>query len=387
MEKMGILEMLTRFLTIQFLLIASTISISFASEEVENKILYKYEGATLCDSKWGRIPEFQSALSDELVKCGKKGITADGIYGKGTHKALVELGNCSGYEDLQINSGSAVITTLLWQRLMPEASLPSTHERAFALALSHEGTDYDRVEWNYGTADDNSALTWGPYGATVGWGNEVRAILIRIAQTDSSLLSKVFASDYKAISSLIEAPINQGYRAIKPYFDNYGSRARLKQAFKKLGEKKIARTEYDAYAFDTNKWLSPNLRRLYSLIPDAQSNATEIDYAFFLDLGMHVSVKQSRIDKARSALSDEEKRLERELKPSERRRLIGDVFVNSIDQRWASDRLGRNVVFYIDDLGESNLRNKEIRAWKNRTRRRASQFGLSDSHLFYPKFL
>ncbi|MCP4051026.1 MAG: hypothetical protein GY730_10010, partial [bacterium] len=72
----------------------------------------------------------------------------------------------------------------------------TVHERAFSIILLHEGTDYDCTEWNYGTGDDKSALTWGPYGATVGWKNEVRGILKIIHNNNSELLMKTFDKEF-----------------------------------------------------------------------------------------------------------------------------------------------------------------------------------------------
>jgi hypothetical protein len=42
------------------------------------------------------------------------------------------------------------------------------------------------------------------------------------------------------------------------------------------------------------------------------------------------------------------------------------------------DRLGRNVVFYVDGLGEEALPPEERTAWSNRTGLRASDCGLTD---------
>jgi hypothetical protein len=54
---------------------------------------------------------------------------------------------------------------------------------------------------------------------------------------------------------------------------------------------------------------------------------------------------------------------------------------------WKKGRMGRNVVFYIDGIGQENLTEAEDDAWQKRTGRRASDYGLSDIRKFYPNFL
>jgi hypothetical protein len=154
-----------------------------------------------------------------------------------------------------------------------------------------------------------------------------------------------------------------------------------------LGAHESGRAAYDWYAFDNNEWLKPNLRRLYQLIPDAPSDATEIDYAFFLDLGTHASISQDRISGAMAAIEAEKTKIGRRISPAERRRVIGRYFADQVMRTWKKDRMGRNVVFYIDGIGQENLTEAEADAWQKRTGRRASDYGLSDMRKFYPNFL
>jgi hypothetical protein len=350
-------------------------------------VLYKYEGKSLRDSKWGRIPVFQKALSESLEACGKVGIVVDGRFGRGTRTGIINLLSCSEFEELAVSSDHNLYGTVhsaLWQRLLPDTLLPTVHERAFSLSLTHEGTDYDRVEWNYNTADDKSALTWGPFGATVGWGNEVRAILRRVDQKNSDLLKNTFVEEFTTVSRLMDEAPQKGYELLKAVYDDPNRRGDFKKKLQTLGTSADGRAAYDWYAFESDEWLKPNLRRLYSLIPNAKSKATEIDYAFFLDLGMHAGIGKKRINDSKNAIKTKEEELGRGLSPSERRRVISEVFVNAINQRWREDRIGRNVVFYIDGVKQENLTEIELNAWKNRTGRKASNYGLSDDRKYYP---
>ena len=66
------------------------------------------------------------------------------------------------------------------------------------------GTDYHRAEWNLGTFDRRSILTWGPFGATVGWGGEVQAILRRVDAGDPALLESAFGEAAASIRALLD---------------------------------------------------------------------------------------------------------------------------------------------------------------------------------------
>ena len=176
---------------------------------------------------------------------------------------------------------------------------------------THEGTDYDRVEWNYGTADDASALTWGPFGAAVGWGNEIRSIMKRIQEKNPDFLVDLFGDEFQTVSRLMAQSSDEGYNLLKPVYADERRKKVFKQKLQELGVHESGRAAYDWYAFDSDEWLKPNLRRLYQLIPDAPSEATEIDYAFFLDLGTHASVSQARITGAMAAIEAENTKIGR----------------------------------------------------------------------------
>lgn len=247
-------------------------------------VLFRYDGRMLRDSKWGKIPELQKELSEALVRCGRNGIKVDGLYGRGTQRALSLLITCPEFETFAHPPGHPLHGTVhkaLWEKLLPNSRLPSVHERVFALTLTHEGTDYDRVEWNYETPDDKSALTWGPYGATVGWGNEVRAILKKVNAEDPGLLRALFPETHEIVRKLMERDPGDGYQIMKTVFADAPRKKRFEEDLRALGATEEGRKGYDWYAFGSGQWLKPNLRQLYRLIPRATAAATEVDYAFF----------------------------------------------------------------------------------------------------------
>ena len=346
-------------------------------------ILYHYTGKVIRDSRWGKIALFQEALSKNLIVCGKQPIEADGKYGAKTQAALMALLSCPNFKDFALmpsDSRYATVHTALWEKLLPQTPLPTVHERAFAISLSHENTDYDQVQWNYGTSDDRSVLTWGPYGATVGHGREVQGILRKIHGNDSELLRDVFGNEFPLILNLIDERTDDGYVLLKEVFTNVQRRNAWIEKFRELGNHRQVRESYDEYARSEN-WLKPPLNRLYSLIPGGTSGGTEIDYAFFLDNAMHMSIKKERIERCKNAIKRKKTELARDLNPAERRQVISLNLIPSMQQE---DRLGRNVVYYVDHIGVHQLSQIERDAWMKRTQRKASNCGLSDERKFNP---
>ncbi|OBP16234.1 hypothetical protein A5320_02125 [Rheinheimera sp. SA_1] len=373
------MEVFYRILTGLFgLFLLLTCNIAFGQED--SRILYHYTGQILRDSKWGKIALFQESLSMQLVKCGKKPIAIDGIFGNDSLNALAALKSCDDFKNYVIASShpiSGEVHTNLWQKLLPETPLPTVHERAFALSLSHEGTDYDQVQWNYNTSDDKSALTWGPYGATVGYGQEVQAILRKINSDDPALLENVFENEFETIQELIKNGSN-GYELLKKVFLDGNRRKIWVDKFRILSTYTIVRENYEAYAL-SDKWLRSPMKLLYRLLPNGMSNGTEIDYSFFLDNSMHMTINMDRVRKCLLAIEQEQKKIGRNLTPAERRRVISKNLVPSMQQ---NDRLGRNVVYYVDEIGD--LSQNEMTNWKKRTNRKASNFGLSDARKYNP---
>src|SRR5208282_2019683 len=112
--------------------------------------------------------------------------------------------------------------------------------------------------------------------------------------------------------------------------------------------------------------------------------ATEIDYAFFLDNSMHMSITPKRIANVLKALHSVESERGSPLTPADRRQVIS---LNLVPNQQKEDRLGRNVVYYIDGVKADHLSQTELDAWKQRSGRRASGCGLSDERKYYPDFL
>jgi len=163
---------------------------------------------------------------------------------------------------------------------------------------------------------------------------------------------------------------------LKPVYGDSARKHLWTQALEHLGALPEGRAAYDWYAFVSGKWFTAGLKRLKSLVTSRA--VTEIDHAFFLDLAVHASIKRSRIDESRTAIEAETARRGRALTPAEMRQAIGSAFAARVNPRWRNDRLGRNVVFYVDGVGITALSGKERTVWRHRSGYRASYYGLSD---------
>src|SRR5207249_1747684 len=111
----------------------------------------------------------------------------------------------------------------------------------------------------------------------------------------------------------------------------------------------------------------------YSLIPTPRARATEIDYGFLLDLAVQTTVSPERIHGVAERVSRVEQQAGYDLAPAERRRVVAHAFAEAVKSRWRNDRVGRNVVFYVDAFPPEQLSSVERSAWQRRSGKRASE--------------
>ena len=348
----------------------------------DSEIILRYDGAALRGGRWSFVRTFQDALNDALAGCGIAPLGADGSFGRGSRAAVTKLGGCPGFGGLEVGAGernAGILTQALWRKLLPDEPMPDAFERAHVIWLTHEATDYGKAEFNFTATgqpqpnDRFSYLTWGPFGATVGHGREVQKILAMPAA--NAAIGPCFAGEATAVQTLLTASDPAARDLLRQVVVDPDRRKRWSDGFECLGTKPQVRAAYDAFALDTDQWLRPAVRRLEGLVgPDP---VTGVDYAFFVDLAMHMSISPQRIGAVRRVLADRGQQ-GGGLSASERRQIIGQTLVSLLGNQ-VEDRRGRNVVFYIDGLGDDGLSPQEIAAWQHRSAFRASDVGLSDA--------
>ena len=328
-------------------------------------VLFRVSDRALRGSRFGPLAAFQERLSDALVDCGLPELAVDGMFGAASADALAELGSCPGYEWLA-TAEPGTIDVATWELVAPDVAPPDALERALVLTLTFEGTDFDRAEWNLATpGDESSGLTWGPFGATAGWGGEVQQVLARVDAVRPDLVDRAFGREDRVARRLVHVSGASAAQFLRPVFADPARRQAWASAFATLGADRAVRAAYVDVAL-SDEWLGGSLVRLWTLLPDPAA-ATEVDFAFFLDLAVHVSVTDARIAAAREAAATAST-------PAERRRAIGRVFVADLG-RWASNREGRDGAYVIDAAA---LNDNERASFDRFGRVRASDVGLSD---------
>lgn len=367
-----------------FGLIAGMVVLAPAPLRASEDVLYQLRDKSIVDSKWGRLPELQTAISTLQVECGGEALFVDGRYGRASARAVEEVAACKDWVPSQ---SGRIITKKLWSFALPDVSAnpaPNLMERVFGLILAHEATDFDRVVWNYGTADP-AGVTWGPFGATAAFGNEIRGVIARIDESAPDLIDTAFETETAFVrGEFIQAlGSRDGFDLLKIVSEDPARKAVWTEALKRLGEDKRGRDAFLWYALKSSKWLRPALKIVYELFP--RESATEIDYAFVLDLVTQTGSYRRKTDASKTALAEAEATKGSPLTPAERRQVVGKTFVSLLAQpQFMKDRTGRNVVFYIEGLSPEKLSEEEKEAWRWRSRYRASDYGLSDERLHYP---
>ena len=355
-------------------------TVAAGSARADGVVLRHRRGEPVLRGRWGVVGRVQEGLDAALRGCGKPGLVADGKFGDGSHDALRRLGECAGVGEYQLRKGErfdGTVTEALWTRLRSDDALPDVRERAFTVWVTHEATDYDRLEFNFTAAgepqpnDPTSYITWGPYGATAGHGREVQGILAN--PSTGARVSTCLGNEADTIRGLATATDVQVAGIVRAAYLDKDRRAVWKNGFACLADDRDVRRAYDAYAFETDRWFRPAVRRLYTLV----ATPTATDFAFFVDLAMHMDITRARTAAAKAAVERRTTELGRPLSSPERRREIGQALVEALSNQ-VEDRRGRNVVYYVDGLGEEALSPAERDAWKRRSGLKASDFGLTD---------
>jgi len=346
------------------------------------------------DSKWGFIGRLQSALNVKAADCGLAPVPIDGRYGASTAGAVDAVARCIG---LPLEADEPHLTAAPFQ-VITGAAPPDALDRARTLALTLEGTDYDRLEWNVCVpfkGDQGSILTWGPYGMTLGWGGELVDALKAI---DRPRLRRAFAAagahgldNLLALKTAKELRIDSQHRypgaraLMAKVCRQRGQMAAWTQAFARLGADPVVRAAYDSQAWGEGAWLRTVVNKLSDSWTAAGLVPSEVDFAFFVDRAIHMGWGAPRFAAVDAALANLKASVPSEQFTNARARLTVADAVRA--KAHPDDRLARDAIFLVDAeeelapaMAASPTWPKSWKAaWRQRANLSAADVGLFDA--------
>lgn len=368
--------------------------------------------------RYSVFAKFQIHLQRVLDECGKsapavvpRGGRPSGKIGRETRHGIARALGCEALRQVPENSPAreGILTEAVWRAVMADDPLPTVRDRADALVLSFEGTDFGELpEWNFcqdniaflprqsnrwasdfvchNASDPCAFLTWGPRGATAGLGREIQLILWMIWKEDPALVERAFGAEAGNLERFFrlkgggskgcytETPLKRFLCAI--WMDPARS-ARWENALVQLGQVSLVR---DAYArlYAMREFDGEKLRTFFELWQKLGLTPSEIDYAFFMDRITHLGGPPdgggvSAVEALTACMREEH----------------GAVSVNGAARRCLARlqphetqpdyRLGRDVAYYLEAYGQGALSENEIKNWANYVPLSAIHtFGLSD---------
>ncbi|MDA2937080.1 peptidoglycan-binding protein [Acidobacteria bacterium AH-259-A15] len=135
------------------------------------------------------IKEIQRSLQE--TGFDPRGI--DGIYGKGTEKAVTEF-----QQEISVEQTGKLDETT-WSRLT-DSSVPSLRDRCLQLTATFEGHDFSLAQGNW----DGAGITWGIIGFTLIHGG-IRKIVSTIHQEAPDLLGETFEDTTDELLEVVRA--------------------------------------------------------------------------------------------------------------------------------------------------------------------------------------
>jgi hypothetical protein len=370
----------------------------------DDPVLFQYQTWLIKDSRTGPVAQLQAGVNDALASCGiDKVIGVDGQFGRGSRSAIIALAACDAVsaklpDDSPARTGAA--TVALWDAVMPGKPAPTVGQRAAALKLTFEATDYDRMQWNYCqnrpryapddglgicfSNDKRSFITWGPNGATAGHGREVQAILAKFRDSgrpgNADLFNAAFAAEAPAVQRMLELENKSDNSALETYLCGVWMSPERRSAwvdgFRALGKTaelpEFYRDVYRSASFDGGKIAT--FHRVWAS-KEFGLPITELDHAFFIDRSAHMSISERKLKEALLVL----KSASGSAWPPSPAAIRQYVALNVRPPNQRTDRLGRDIAFYVEGIGQPGLSAEETAAWASRGRRNAVDIGLGDA--------
>ncbi len=362
-----------------------------------NEVLFRIRpGHAIIGSKYGSLALFQAKMAQAAAGCGvaiaEPAKFADGALGNGTLKLVAPLSTCRAIA----TAGPGEITEGFWTAIAPDLAPPTAVERAMIMSGANEATDYGDIEFNVGTKD-SGVLTWGPRGATANEVLQVQRILKAVDALPGGKIDAAFGSEAGSVRALAATRTAQSATALVTGVKADPTRsAQWKAGFSVLGADAAVRGVYDTLmAGRKMSGLSEAVDNFFRSYWAHCWRPTEVDYGFFYDRAVQITVYQAMADAALGHVQTLQTRAGRPLTPAERRRAVAANFTAGAAV-WVYDRLARDVAFYQDGVGQAALTNDslwalrlvegprpsglkdELSVWRSRTGKLASDYGLSD---------
>lgn len=344
--------------------------------------------------RFSKFEDFEARLQVKLDACGQgepavtpKGEPPAGRIGRPTMEAIKRLPACDGAAippDSLARQG--VLTASVWKMVMGERPVPTPVDRAHALVLNFEGTDFgDPPEWNlcqdgvkqgpkgltacYNSSDPCSYVTWGPRGATAGAGREIQYVLAAMNRQDPGLLKSAFGAEYPTLSRFFRVKSEAGETCSGPIplkilvcsiWAKGDRRAAWERALAQLGREPSVRAAYEklyaAEEFDGGK-----LRAFYAMWNALALPPSEVDFAFFLDrithLGGPPEPSKAMTEKMQTCITGQSGAISRH---GAARRCLSQLQSHATQQE---NRTARDVAYYLDAYVKDAIPEREVKLW------------------------
>jgi hypothetical protein len=349
--------------------------------------------------RYSVFARFQDALQRTLTACNKSepvivppGEVSRGKIGGETLGGIQSVLDCDALREVPRQSAAkdGILTQAVWRAVMGDEPLPTPEDRAHALIMSFEATDFgEKPEWNfcqdndqtkrgpsdprargflcYNATDPCSFLTWGPRGATAGSGREIQWILWLAWRHDPSLVERAFGREFGNLQRLFRLKAPQGrtcsgdtpleYFMCALWIDP-ARRQIWDNALVELGQSRLVREAYaKVYALD--EFDGGKLLAFIALWKELGLTPSEVDYAFFLDRATHLGGPPGteQVRPLRACAREQTKAV---FANAAARRCLAKLQPHATQPEY---RLGRDVAFYLDAYPEGALSNKELAAW------------------------
>jgi hypothetical protein len=369
--------------------------------------------------RYSVFARFQDALQRILTACNKSeqvivpaGEVSRGKIGSETLRGIESALDCAALRNVPRQSAAkdGVLTRAVWRAVMSDEPLPTPEDRAHALIMSFEATDFgEKPEWNfcqdnhrtkrgpldprasgficYNATDPCSFLTWGPRGATAGSGREIQWILWLAWRHDPLLVQRAFGREFGNLQRLLRLKGPQGRTCngdtpleyfMCALWSDPARRQIWDNALAELGHSRLVREAYaKVYALD--EFDGGKLLAFFALWKELGLTPSEVDYAFFLDRATHLGGPpegdQVNIGRLRACAREQTKAL---FANAAARRCLAELQPHDTQPEY---RLARDVAFYLDAYPEGALSEKEIAAWAGYVPLSAvHNFGLSETN-------